>query len=250
MPKRILHLGLGAFHRAHQVPYLQDLHEGGDREWQLAAGNLRDDQPAIEAALLAQPDGFTLETVSPDGARHYRRINALGHVVAHVPGLEPLLGLGADADTRIVSCTVTEAGYYLDAEGRLDTDSNEIAADLDARRRGQAGSTIHGALAALLERRIRTRAGGLTLLSCDNLRHNGDRLCSGLDQFLALAGEHATRDWLAEYATFPNAMVDRITPRPDAAVRERVRAATGRDDPAAVMSERFRQWVIEDRFAN
>ena len=250
MRKRILHLGLGAFHRAHQVSYLQDLQDGGDHGWQLAAGNLRGDQPSIESALLAQHGEFTLETVNPAGARHYRRMDALEHVVTHVHGLEPLLALGAAPATRIVSCTVTEAGYYLDAAGRLDLDAADVRADLLARSRGEAGHTIHGALAAMLERRIHAGAGGLTLLSCDNLRHNGDRLSNGLDQFLAASGEHVTRDWLSEHASFPNAMVDRITPRPDAAMRARVQASTGHDDPAAVMAETFRQWVIEDRFAN
>lgn len=249
MVGRILHFGLGAFHRAHQASWLQDLHDMGDARWQLAGGNLRAEQPALEAALLAQKGEFTLETVSPAGERGYRRIDALGEFIAYQPGLERLLALGAEPATRIVSCTVTEAGYYLDAQGKLDATA-DIVADLDARRIGRAGNTLYGALAALLERRIRAGAGKLTLLSCDNLRHNGDRLQSGLDQFLALAGEHATRDWLADNSSFPNAMVDRITPRPDAEVRARAYAATGRDDPAAVMSESFRQWVIEDRFAN
>ena len=229
---------------------MQDLHDLGCRDWQLAAGNLRADQPVVEAALLAQRGEFTLETVSPQGDRRYRRIDALNHVVPHASDLDALLRFGADAATRIVSCTVTEAGYYLDAADRLDASAADIVADLEARRRGEPGNTIYGALAALLERRIQARAGGVTLLSCDNLRHNGDRLRSGLDQFLVLAGETATRDWLAEHGSFPNAMVDRITPRPDAGLRGRVHAATGSDDPAAVMSESFRQWVIEDRFAN
>lgn len=250
MAARILHLGLGAFHRAHQAAWLQDLQDNGDHDWKLAGGNLRADQADLEKTLLAQRGQFTLETVSPAGERNYRRIGALSHVVPHTPGLGPLLALGAEPATRIVSCTVTEAGYYLDTAGRLDEAAVDIAADLDARRSGLAGSTIYGALAAVLERRRQARAGKLTVLSCDNLRHNGDRLRSGLAQFLALTDEAATRDWLDGNVSFPNAMVDRITPRPDADGRARVLAATGVDDPAAVMSESFRQWVIEDRFAN
>jgi D-arabinitol 4-dehydrogenase len=93
-------------------------------------------------------------------------------------------------------------------------------------------------------------AGAVTLLNCDNLRHNGDRSRSGLLQFIALVGDTALADWVQAHTTSPNAMVDRITPRPAPEVRVRVKAATGVDDGAAVMAESFIQWVIEDRFAN
>jgi D-arabinitol 4-dehydrogenase len=96
---------------------------------------------------------------------------------------------------------------------------------------------------------MRQGSGPVTLLNCDNLRHNGDRSRAGLLEFIGLIGDTALFDWVEAHTTSPNAMVDRITPRPTPDVRERVKAATGVDDAAAVMGESFIQWVIEDRFA-
>ena len=246
---RIVHLGLGAFHRAHQAAVLQRLRDAGDTGWELAAGNLRDDGNGIDAALRAQGGVYTLETVAPDGSRRYQRIESLSTVVPHAEGHANLVRLAADPDTRIVSFTVTEAGYYLDPAGRLDLDNGELAHDLDAWRRGRAGRTVYSVLAAICAARRGTGAGPLTLLSCDNLRHNGGRVRAGLRQFLAHAGDSGLATWVERNTTCPNAMVDRITPRPTAAVRVRVAAVCGWDDAAAVMAEDWLQWVIEDDFA-
>ncbi|HJV59704.1 MAG TPA: D-arabinitol 4-dehydrogenase [Albitalea sp.] len=246
----MLHLGLGSFHRAHQAVYLQRLIDQGDTRWMLAGGNTRPDMADTLAALAAQQGRYTLETVSPAGERRYERIAAIRTVVPYEPGLAPLLRLGAEATTRIVSFTVTEAGYYLDAHDRLDLSFPDLAADLLAAREGRAGSTIYGALTALMRERRRRGGGPLTLLNCDNLRHNGDRFRAGLLQFIELVGDPALHDWVLAHTSCPNAMVDRITPRPTPDVRDRVRQATGVDDGAALMSESFTQWVIEDRFCN
>ena len=245
----MLHLGLGSFHRAHQAVYLQRLHEQGDLRWQLAAGNIRPDMAETIAALQSQGGAYTLETVSPAGERVYQRISAISRVIAHDPALAGLVAAGADPATGIVSFTVTEAGYYLDAGNRLDFSYPDLAADLAAARQGRAGGTVYGALTAILRARRAARAGPLTLLNCDNLRHNGDRARSGLLQFIEAAGDSALLDWVTQHTTSPNAMVDRITPRPTAEVVARVQAATGAHDPAALMAEHFIQWVIEDRFA-
>jgi D-arabinitol 4-dehydrogenase len=246
----MLHLGLGSFHRAHQAVYLHQLHALGDTRWQLAGGNIRPDMQDVQTALIAQAGAYTLETVTPAGARSYTRITALSTVVPWDATLSGLVAIGADALTRIISFTVTEAGYYLDASNQLDLTLPDIAADLTHLRNGGAGSTIYGALTAIL--RARMRASGppnpVTLLNCDNLRHNGARARAGLLQFIAQLGDAALLQWVEANTSSPNAMVDRITPRPTAAVRQRVLAATGMDDAAALMGESFIQWVIEDRF--
>ncbi len=245
----ILHLGLGSFHRAHQAVYLQRLHDAGDTSWQLAGGNLRPDMADTIAALREQGGAYTLETISPAGEHRYERITAIRQVVPHTPDLAGLIALGAQADTRIISFTVTEAGYYLDDRNQLDLDTYaDLRHDVARARQGLPGSTLYGALAAILRARMAQGGGPVTLLNCDNLRHNGDRSRAGLLQFIELAGDTALLNWVRSHTSSPNAMVDRITPRPTPDVRERVRAATGVDDAAALMGESFIQWVIEDRF--
>lgn len=249
-PLRIVHLGLGAFHRAHQAAVLQRLRDGGDVSWTLASGNLRDDGGAVETALLAQGGVYTLETVAPSGIRNYQRIDAVAKVIPYSPDHIALIALAADPDTRIVSFTVTEAGYCLDPNGHLDSASADFVADVAAHRAGAPPRTIYGALAAIAARRRSTGAGPITLLSCDNLRHNGDRVREGLHKFLALTGDDALREWTEENTSCPNSMVDRITPQPTTALRLRVAAKCGREDGAPVMAESFLQWVIEDDFCN
>jgi D-arabinitol 4-dehydrogenase len=246
----MLHLGLGSFHRAHQAVYLQKLIEAGDTRWSLAGGNLRPDMPETIAALQRQAGQYLLETVSPTGLRRYEHIGSIRRVVPYEPGLGGLVAIAASPATRIISFTVTEAGYYLDARNHLDLAYADLAADLERARRGEAGQTIYGALFALLRARRDAGAGKVTLLNCDNLRHNGERFNLGLQQFIELAGDAALLDWVQVNTTAPNAMVDRITPRPAPEVRQRVKAATGVDDEAALMAESFIQWVIEDDFCN
>ncbi len=249
MPRpTMLHLGLGAFHRAHQAAYLQRLIDQGDRQWRLVAANLRPGMEAILDALASQGGRYTLEIVAPDGGMRYQRIQALDEVVRPAPGLAGVVACGADAATRIISCTVTEAGYYLGAGDRLDEGHPDLVADLDRARRAEAGDTLYGALCAILQARRAASAGPVTLLSCDNLRHNGQRLRTGLLAFMRLAGLRDLALWTEENTVCPNAMVDRITPRPSPELRARVRAATGWDDAVPVSAESFMQWVIEDRF--
>src|SRR5579859_4928782 len=249
-PLVMLHLGLGFFHRAHQAVYLHRLIESGDRNWVLAGGNTRPDTMELVASLAAQGGAYTLETVTPGGERSYTKITSIKTVVPYEPGLAGLIAIGADALTRIISFTVTEAGYYLDAKNNLDLTFPDLAADVAAARQGKPGGTIYGALTAILRERMGRSGGKVTLLNCDNLRHNGDRFHGGLLQFIALLNDKALNDWVAANTTSPNAMVDRITPRPSPEVAERVRKVTGWNDAAPVMSESFIQWVIEDDFCN
>jgi len=245
----ILHLGLGSFHRAHQAVYLHQLRASGDTGWSLTGGNLRPDMLDTIAALQAQGGAYTLETVTPQGERSYTRITSIARVLTYQNDLAPLVAVAADPATRIISFTVTEAGYYLDAKNQLDWSTfPDLRADLEAVKAGQAGHTLYGGLVTLLRARMQAGAGPLTLLNCDNLRHNGERSRDGLLQFIEAVGDNALLTWVQAHTTSPNAMVDRITPRPTPDVRARVKAATGVDDPAALMAESFIQWVIEDNF--
>lgn len=254
----MLHLGLGSFHRAHQAAYLQRLIDAGDTRWSIVGANIRPDMAEVVAALQAQGGRYTLETVSPAGEYRYEQIEAIREVLPWEDSLAAVISRGAAPSTRIVSFTVTEAGYYLDTQGKLDLSFSDLAADLERARRGEIGEesgeggegmTIYGAVCAILRARKARQAGPVTLLNCDNLRHNGDRFRDGLREFIELAGDGDLLSWVGANTLCPNAMVDRITPRPPPELRARVKAATGRDDSAAVTGESFIQWVIEDRFA-
>ncbi|MBD9406323.1 mannitol dehydrogenase family protein [Acidovorax sp. ACV02] len=245
----ILHLGLGSFHRAHQAVYVHALRQQGDTGWAIAGGNLRPDMADTIAALQAQDGRYTLETVTPQGERNYTVIESIQRVIPYQDDLAPLIAMGADPATRIISFTVTEAGYYLDAQNQLDWPTfADLRADLAAVKAGQAGHTIYGGLVSILRARRAAGAGAVTLMNCDNLRHNGDRSRGGLLQFIEALGDAPLKEWVEQNTTSPNAMVDRITPRPTPDVAERVRAATGWGDKAALMGESFIQWVIEDDF--
>jgi D-arabinitol 4-dehydrogenase len=246
----VLHLGLGSFHRAHQAVYLQRLIDAGDTRWSLSGANIRPDMAEVVAALQAQGGRYILETVSPAGEYRYEQIEAIREVLPYEPSLAAVIARGAAPSTRIVSFTVTEAGYYLDAkDNKLDLSFADLAADIERARRGEAGETIYGAVCAILRARKAAGAGPVTLLNCDNLRHNGDRFHGGLLEFIERAGDADLLAWTVANTRCPNAMVDRITPRPPPELRARVKAATGRDDAAPITGESFIQWVIEDNFA-
>lgn len=248
----MLHLGMGSFHRAHQACYLQALIDSGETSWSIASGNLRPDMSEIVEGLRAQDCQYTLETITPDGVHNYTLVSSIREVVPFDPSLTGLVEFAQRPSTRIISFTVTEAGYYLDAQNRLDTTAADIARDLAVANHtatpGLEGKTIYGAMACLLRSRMAASAGPVTLLNCDNLRHNGDRFRKGLLQFLQAAGAQDLLEWLDSHTSCPNAMVDRITPRPTADVAERVLTSTGRKDAVPVMAESFIQWVIEDNF--
>ena len=247
-PFVMLHLGVGSFHRAHQALYIHNLQVSGDHSWQLAGGNIRADMADTMTALAAQNGEYTLETITPAGVHDYTRVTAISQVIPYEPTLASLIAVATNPATRIISFTVTEAGYYLDANNVLDTSINDVSTDLALARKHAPGSTIYGALTAMLRQRMLSNSGPVTLLNCDNLRHNGDRSRSGLLQFINLLGDTELLSWVNANTTSPNGMVDRITPRPTADVAQRVLQATGWADAVPVMGESFIQWVIEDNF--
>ena len=237
-----LHIGLGSFHRAHQAWYLHRLIASGDTRWHIAAGNIRNDAEHVVQALAAQNGRYVLETVSPEGEREYEEITSIQKLLPWQADLQPLIAEGARAQTKVIAFTVTEGGYYLNTSHKLEVNNPDLASDLNG-----GCKTIYGVITRILEARMANNAGPLTLLNCDNVRHNGERFHDGLVEFLQLTGKQAVIDWLSANATCPNTMVDRITPRPAADLPARIKAQTGIDDKAPVMGETFIQWGVEDR---
>ncbi|URW94136.1 D-arabinitol 4-dehydrogenase [Pantoea agglomerans] len=238
-----MHIGAGSFHRAHQAWYLHKLREQGDERWSIALGNIRNDAVPLLNQLAAQQGEYVLETVTPEGKRDYETITSLRKILPWDSNIRALIEQGASAETRVISFTVTEAGYYLTPAFTLDLNQADVKADLGGDIR-----TLYGALSHILTQRVAQGGAPVTLLNCDNLRHNGERFRDAFLAFLTAKGDTTLADWVRTQTRSPNNMVDRITPRPTPEVAERVQAATGKQDGAAVMAESFIQWVIEDDF--
>ncbi|MBD8142599.1 D-arabinitol 4-dehydrogenase [Pantoea agglomerans] len=238
-----MHIGAGSFHRAHQAWYLHKLREQGDERWSIALGNIRNDAVPLLNQLAAQQGEYVLETVTPEGKRDYETITSLRKILPWDSDIRALIEQGASAETRVISFTVTEAGYYLTPAFTLDLNQADVKADLGGDIR-----TLYGALSHILTQRVAQGGAPVTLLNCDNLRHNGERFRDAFLAFLTAKGDTTLADWVRTQTRSPNTMVDRITPRPTPEVAERVQAATGKQDGAAVMAESFIQWVIEDDF--
>jgi fructuronate reductase len=237
----IVHLGLGAFHRAHQAVYTDDAIASAGGDWGIVGVSMR--KPDVAAALTPQDGLYTVETL--DASPSYRVVGAVRQALTlpHEPQrVQAALG---DPATRIVTLTVTEKGYCLGGDGALDLAHPDIVHDLQA---PQAPRSAVGVLAAGLARRAATGAPPVTVISCDNVADNGARLAAAAEAFAARA-HPALAPTLGSAAAFPQTMVDSIVPASDAAHRVRVERALGMTDEGPVQREAFGQWVIEDRFA-
>ena len=239
----IIHLGVGAFHRAHQAVYLDDCLGAGETDWGIVGASLRSSD--TRDALTPQDDLYTLSV--KDGDREQLRV--VGSIVSTLVAPEDpaaLLAAMADPRIRIVTSTVTEKAYMRGADGDLDLDHPDVGWDIAHPDRPK---TIHGFLAGALTRRRHDGTKPFTVLCCDNLPANGATLRRLLLQFLE-AGRPDLSRYVADEVPFPSTMVDRIVPATTDADRARISAALGADDAWPVTTEPFCQWVVEDRFAN
>ncbi|HWM01910.1 MAG TPA: mannitol dehydrogenase family protein [Actinophytocola sp.] len=239
----IVHLGLGAFHRAHQAVLTEDAMRAVPGDWAICAVAQR--SPAVRDALAAQDCLFTVAERGASEER-LRVVGSIGEVLLATAQPDRLATVLSDVDTRVVTVTVTEAGYRHDpATGRLRADDPDVTHDLA----GGPPRSMVGQLVAGLRRRRERGHGGLSVLSCDNLPDNG-RLLGGLvRQFCLLGKESTLAEWIDEHVRFPSTVVDQIVPATTDADLDAVAAALGLEDRAAVVGEPYRQWVVEDDFA-
>ena len=237
----IVHLGVGAFHKAHQVAFTEDAIEAEGGDWGVLGVSLR--RPDAAEGLNPQGGLYTLELGAAEP--RYRILGALRRVIVATAGPDAVLGALASAQTHVVTLTVTEAAYRLGPDGALDLVHPEIAGDLAG---AQPPRSVVGWLVDGLARRRAIGGGPLTVICCDNLRTNGHKLDAAVQAFASRRGDALAR-WIAANAAFPDTMVDAITPAADAALFARVQAAVGLEDRAAVQREPFAQWVVQDRFA-
>jgi len=234
----IVHLGLGAFHRAHQAVFTEDAIAVAGGDWGIAGVSLR--HGAIRDALVPQDLLYAVEILGGP----VRVIGALTAALVAPEAPAAVTAVLTSPATHIVTLTITEAGYALTAAGELDFSHPDIAHDLAADiPRSAIGWLTHG----LAERR-RAGAGPVTVVACDNLIGNGARLEAAVSAF-AQRLDPTLPAWIVANAAFPSSMVDCIVPAADAAHRARVAAALRLEDAASVQREAFAQWAIEDRFA-
>lgn len=237
----IVHLGVGAFHRAHQAVYTEDALAHGRGQWGILGISLR--RPDAAQRLLPQNCLYTIECLG-EGAE-YRVMGVLRHVVTAPEQPQAVSEAIAASYVHIVTLTVTEKGYALNTEGALDANHPDISADLHGATTPK--STL-GWLMRGLVKRWHTGGRPLTILSCDNVSKNGSKLRSALLQFAGKIDRDIAR-WIEAELRFPNTVVDCMVPATDAAAVSRVTAALGLVDAASVQREDFSQWVIENSFA-
>ena len=237
----IVHLGLGAFHRAHQAVYTEEAIARAGGDWGIVGVSMR--KPDVAEALAPQDGLYTVETL--DASAGYRIVGAVRQALTLPREPQRVLAAMADPATRIVTLTVTEKGYCLAGDGGLDFAHPDIVHDLQA---PHAPRSAVGLLAAGLALRAAGGAPPVTVISCDNVADNGGRLAAAAYAFAAQAHPQLAAQ-LGSAAAFPQTMVDSIVPASDAAHRARVEQALGMTDGGSVQREAFGQWVIEDRFA-
>lgn len=240
----VVHLGIGAFHRAHQAVVFDDALKSGDLRWGVLGASLR--SPGVRDQLNPQDGLYTL--VVRDGEREdLRVVGACRSVMVGPEDPAALVAAMADADVHIVTLTVTEKGYRLDpASGELLVEDPDVAADIADIERPR---TAPGFIVAALRARRAAGLGPFTVISCDNLPHNGRRIRAGV-LAMARAVDPSLAEWIAAEGAFPQTMIDRIVPATTAEDVVRLTARLGVEDQGMVKAEPFTQWVIEDRFAS
>ncbi|SKA29428.1 mannitol dehydrogenase family protein [Consotaella salsifontis] len=241
----IVHFGVGNFHRAHQEVYLDDLFQAGkSRDFAVLGAGMLPSDKAMADKLGAQD--FLTTVVEQDNARTAARV--IGSLVGFLPvgDSKSIIERLADPSIHIVSMTITEGGYFIDSAGAFNEGHPAIQAD--AANPGDP-KTVFGLIAAGLKAR---RAKGLvpfTVMSCDNIPHNG-KVTEQVVTGLARLSDPELADWIKANVAFPNSMVDRIVPATGKREIDSLKEAFGVEDAWPVFCEEFRQWVLEDHFTD
>ena len=239
----ILHLSVGNFHRGHMAVYLDELFEQGeDLDWAVIGASLRPSALEMRKSLKAQDYLTTVVELAPSA------ISA--HIVSSMVDFLPsdpleILDVLSDGKIRIVSLTITESGYYIDAAtGEFSANHPEMIRDAKS---PDTPVSLFGVIVKALKLRRDTGIEPFTVLSCDNLPGNGDVTRQTIVGLASLSNPELA-DWIASSVSFPNSMVDRIVPATTDRERQLVKDNFGINDELPVVCEPFCQWVIEDNF--
>jgi mannitol 2-dehydrogenase len=233
----VVHIGVGGFHRAHQELYFDELAERGVRDWGVIGVGLHS-RRMIDAL---EPQDLLYTVIERDA--HTDRARVVGSLVRYLyapEDPEAVLAALADERIRLVTLTVTGSGYDLELH------ADAIRADHEHPERP---ATFFGYLTAALDRRRRAGVAPFTVLSCDNVPRNGEAARTAVVEF-ARGRDAGLAAWIEDSVAFPNSMVDRITPESTEDTAEYVEREFGLEDRSPVVTEPFRQWIVEDRFGN
>ncbi|WP_111766997.1 mannitol dehydrogenase family protein [Nakamurella deserti] len=247
---RVLHIGLGAFQRAHQAVYTEAATAAAGVGWGIAG--VAPGSAATVEGLRAQDNLYSVTDLAPDGAST-RVVAAFTEALRLQPDADRVRALFTSDDLTTVTLTITEKGYHRRGDtGGLDLTSAAIAEDLARTADDRSAHTVVGALAAGLVARYRAGGAPIDIVSCDNMTANGAATARAVREFLT-ASSFADRDavlaWSQTSVGFPNTVVDRIVPTTTDDDRTAVAAALGVTDRIPVVGEPYRQWVLEDSFA-
>lgn len=240
----IVHFGVGAFHRAHQAMYVDRILSAGQSAWGICGVGVLPTDRTIGQVLKNQDYLYTLVTVDPNGSSHARVIGSVAEFLFAPDDPTAVQQRLTNPATKIVSLTITEGGYCIeDATGEFRPDGLTLADLQDV----DYPSSVLGHIVAALRARRDTGVGPFTVVSCDNVQANGDVARRAILAF-AERKDPAVAGWITQQVSFPNSMVDRITPGTTAETRQDVQSTFGVEDGWPVRSESFAQWVLEDRF--
>lgn len=242
----IVHVGIGGFHRAHQAYYTDELlHTKGNENWGICGIALLDFDKKIYDTLKEQDGLYTLVVKELDGSLTKTIIGSIVEYLFTPENPKAVIEKMADAAIKIISLTITEGGYnYNEATKHFDFNNPTIQHDLE---NPSNPKTIFGFLTQALKLRKARHLKGLSIQSCDNIQGNGHMTQKMLLSFVEKA-EPALVDWIKTNVSFPNSMVDRITPATTAIEIEQLKNTSGIDDAWPVVCEPYKQWVIEDNF--
>lgn len=242
----ILHIGVGNFHRAHLQYYTNLLLKNPiNKNWGICGAMLLPSDEKLYRVLKNQKNEYTLTVCGRTGKNEVYRIGSLIDLIWGIEDPNNLINKIADPKIKIITLTITEGGYNIDkATGEFKLDNPSIKHDIENAKQPQ---TVFGFIAEGLRKRMNSSGAPITILSCDNLQHNGNTAKKVFTTFIE-AQDKVLAEWVKQNTTFPNSMVDRITPATYPADIERLNAQNGTHDEAPVYCEDFIQWVVEDNF--